>query len=58
MRGIKVSCYRSQYPYAQNTCDYDCKQRGVCRHFTKNEDTWCKMLGHYNAEYDTALRIF
>jgi hypothetical protein len=25
---------------------------------SKNEDTWCMMLGHYDAEYDSALRAF
>ena len=24
----------------------------------KNEDTWYRKLGHYDAEYDTALRVF
>ncbi len=24
----------------------------------KNEDTWCNMLGHYDAKYDSTPRVF
>ena len=30
--------------------------RVVYAEISKNEDTWYGMLGHYDAEYDTALR--
>ncbi len=29
----------------------------LCRHFIKNEDTWCKMLGHYDAENYSTEKI-
>jgi hypothetical protein len=56
MREITVSRYRTQYPYIENISDYGLGQSGVCRNF-KNEATWCRMLGHYDAEYDTARRV-
>ena len=57
MQEIKVSYYRTQYPYTESVHDQGFGQSGVCRHFTKNEDTWYKVLGHYDAEYDATGRV-
>jgi|GEM_PF-3237465 len=46
MRAITVSLCRIQYPCVQSSADYDLRECVVCRNF-KNEDTWCRMLGHY-----------
>lgn len=52
-----LSCCRSQYPYTENDLGYVPNQRGVRRNF-KNEDTWCDVLWHSDAEYDSTRRVF
>ena len=56
MRAITVARYRTQYPYTECICDHGFKWR-VYAETSKSENTWCGMLRHYDAEYDTASRI-
>jgi len=49
MRAITVSRYRTQYPYVENVCDYGYRRRTYAD-TSKNEDTWYRMLWHYDAE--------
>lgn len=59
MEAITVTSSRIQYPYIESVRDQGFGQSGVCRNFkTKNEDTWYKVLVHFDAEYDTAQRVF
>ncbi len=55
MRMITVVRYRTQYPQAESVCDHGFRRR-ACVDTSKKEVTWCKRLGHYDAEYDTTLR--
>jgi len=51
MRVIKVSRYRIQYPYIESIRDYSRLKSGrvsnrvVYADTSKNEATWCKVLG-------------
>jgi hypothetical protein len=53
---ITVSRYRIQYPYIESVCDQGFKRRVHADTSIKNEDTWYRVLGHYDAKYDSALR--
>lgn len=51
---ITVASYRTQYPYVESVCDYGCRRR-MYEDTSKNEDTWCGVLEHYDAEDGTNL---
>jgi len=55
MRVVKASRGRIQYPYTESVRGYDFGRR-VYADTSKKEATWCRMLWHYNAEYDSTLR--
>lgn len=62
-RAVKASRYRIQYPCIRNIHGYVCLltgkvlDRAVHAETSKNEDTWRRALGHYNAEFYSTLRI-
>ena len=58
MTEITVSDCRIQYPYIESVCVYGFRRRVYVDTSIKNEDTWCRVLRHYDAELDSIPRVF
>ena len=50
MKEITVSFCRIQYPYIESVRDQGFGQSDIRRNFIKNENTWYRMLAHYDAK--------
>ena len=57
MRAVTASRYRTQYPCIEIST-VTALDRVVHADTSKNEATWYGVLRHYDARFDTALRVF
>jgi len=61
---VGESCGRLRLPAAESSIHtprisaVTASDRVTYEDTSKKEATWCKVLGHYDAEYDSALRVF
>ena len=57
MRATRIARCRIQQPCAESFFDCGWRKSGACE-LKKTEDTWCTTPRHYDAELDTARRVF